>query len=74
MRPEELVGCAYHKPKNAIVVLKTGAIVPSETLERIPDSPQKRALFESHGLCDPCMREFLGPERYAVLAETIRKE
>ncbi|HSB47567.1 MAG TPA: hypothetical protein VLD37_06140 [Candidatus Bilamarchaeum sp.] len=72
MKIEDMVGCAYHKPKNAIVLLKTGDIVPREVLDRIPESPQKRMLFESHGLCYPCNREFLGPKRFELMLETIR--
>ena len=59
MKLEEIGGCAYHKPKNAIVNLKTGAVVPKEVLDRIPDSETRRKLFDSHGMCEPCMGAFI---------------
>ncbi len=71
MKIDEMVNCAWHKPGMALVNLKTGVAVTKEMLDRIAESPQKRMLFESHGMCNPCTKTLLGPERYAVLIESL---
>ncbi|MEW6722284.1 MAG: hypothetical protein AB1324_03415 [Candidatus Micrarchaeota archaeon] len=65
LRIEDLVCCAWHKPGKAIVELKTGAIVPREVLDRIPDSPQKEHMMFSGGMCDPCMNFVISSSRFA---------
>jgi hypothetical protein len=71
MKIENLVCCSWHKPRNAIVELASGRIVPEKTLSAIPASPQKEHMMFSGGMCDPCAREFV--HKYAPKSEGIFK-
>ncbi|MCI0504382.1 hypothetical protein L0Y65_06790 [Candidatus Micrarchaeota archaeon] len=70
LKIEELTCCSWHTPRNAIVHLKTGAIVPKEALDRIPDGPAKDMMLYSGNMCDPCARKLCGG-RWDPKAETI---
>ncbi len=59
MKLEELVCCSWHEPRNAVVELSTGRIVPKEVLDRIPNGPGKEHAIYSGGMCDPCMGRVL---------------
>jgi hypothetical protein len=54
-----IVCCSWHKPRNAIVKMKTGEVVPAEALRRIKDSPSKDNVIHSGGICDECARRLL---------------
>ncbi|MEW6035565.1 MAG: hypothetical protein AB1529_03050 [Candidatus Micrarchaeota archaeon] len=59
MKLDQMVLCCWHKPREAIVVLKTGAAIPREVLDRIPASREKSLMMESGGMCDPCAAGFV---------------
>jgi hypothetical protein len=53
-----MVLCCWHKPREAIVELSSGRVVPKEALDRIPASREKSLMMESGGMCDPCTAAF----------------
>lgn len=59
MELDEMVCCAWHEPRNAVVELSTGRIVPKDILDRIPEGPRKEHTIYSGGMCDPCMSRVL---------------
>jgi len=67
---EEMTCCSWHTPKNAIVNIKTGAIVPKEALDRIPDGKAKDMMMFSGNMCDPCAKMVL-EGRWKPQEETI---
>jgi hypothetical protein len=74
MKISDLVSCSWHNPKNAVVVSRTGSVVSQTAIESFPHSDAKTRLLESHGMCNPCMKDMLGEKRYAILTESIRTE
>ena len=72
MKIDEMVCCSWHKPRNAVVLLKSGEIVPGCVLAMIPDGPKKEHMMFSGGMCDPCARRFvshLGPEAEGIIGK-----
>ncbi len=63
MELDDMVCCSWHEPRNAVVELSTGRIVPKEILDRIPDSPKKEMTIYSGGMCDPCMGRILASRK-----------
>lgn len=63
--------CSWHTPRNAIVTLKTGRIVPQSVLDSIPDSPAKQHMMYSGNMCDPCAKKLLETSRVRLLEEPI---
>jgi hypothetical protein len=58
MKIQDMVCCAWHEPRNAIVELTTGKRIPRRVLEGIPHSPEKEHMMYSGGMCDPCASGF----------------
>jgi hypothetical protein len=67
---EEMTCCSWHTPRNAIVNVRTGLIVPKEAIDRIPASPAKDMMLFSGNMCDPCAKKLLDG-RKEPQAETI---
>jgi hypothetical protein len=70
LKLEEMTCCSWHNPRNAIVQLKTGVIIPKEVLDRIPESPAKEHMIYSGNMCDPCAKKLL-EGRMEPMAEPI---
>lgn len=66
-----IVCCSWHSPKNAIVKIRTGEVVPENVLKRTPDTPWKDQIIHSGGFCDPCAKRFLEGEKGKPLVEDI---
>ena len=67
-----IVCCSWHSPKNTIVKVRTGEIVPPEVLKRIPDTSLKDQVIHSGGFCDPCANAFLkGKERKPLVEDVL---
>lgn len=59
LRLDEMVCCSWHEPRNAVVELSTGRIIPKEVLDRIEEGPAKDDMRYSGGMCNPCMSRVL---------------
>lgn len=59
LKLDDMTCCSWHTPRNAIVHLRTGAVIPKEVLDRIPDSPAKDHMIHSGNMCDPCSKKLL---------------
>ncbi len=70
MKLEDMTCCSWHKPRNAIVELKTGRIVPREVIDRIPNGPAKDMMLYSGNMCDPCAKK-LREGRWEPAAEGL---
>jgi len=68
-RLREMTCCSYHAPRNAIVYIKSGAVVPKEVLDRIPPSRAKDDMIHSGNMCDPCAKLFSEGKWTRPLAE-----
>lgn len=69
MKLSDMVCCSWHKPRNAVVGLRCGIIVPKDKLDAIPEGPEKEHMIYSGGMCDPCAKRFLSKKQPS--AETI---
>jgi hypothetical protein len=65
MKMDEMVCCSWHKPRNAIVELKTGKMIAKKLLRAVPDSPEKELMMGSGGMCDPCAANFTSGSKFA---------
>lgn len=70
MKWDQIVNCAWHKPM-AIVQVKDGKPVPIEVIEQAPDSPEKRAIKETHGICYHCAMKAFPNLDHKLLFENI---
>lgn len=70
LRWDQIVNCAWHKPM-AIVEVRTGLPVPAERIERAPDSPEKRMINDTHGICFECAKKKFPNLDHKLLFETI---
>ncbi|MFH0884871.1 MAG: hypothetical protein V1861_04130 [Candidatus Micrarchaeota archaeon] len=59
MKLQDMTCCSWHNPRNAIVNLRTGALIAKEALDRIPNSPAKEHMIYSGNMCDPCAKKLL---------------
>ncbi len=74
---EDMCCCSWHEPRNAVVELKSGILVPDRVLALIPDSKAKEHMIHSGGMCDPCARRFvsrLGPQAEKIFNESRLQE
>lgn len=70
MKLENMTCCSWHKPRNAIVDIRTGKIVPKEAIDRIPEGPAKDTMLYSGNMCDPCAKRFT-EGKWEPMAEDI---
>lgn len=70
MKWDQIVNCAWHKPM-AIVQVRTGKPVPIEVIERAPDSPEKKTIKETHGICFECAKAHFPNLDHKLLFENI---
>ncbi len=69
LKLDQMVLCCWHKPGEAIVELRSGAVIAREVLDRIPASREKSLMMESGGMCDPCTANFVAGLRGRKPAE-----
>lgn len=64
-----IVCCSWHEPRNAVVKMKTGEIVPASLISRIPDDQKRDQIIHSGGFCNPCAERFMKGKQRAPLVE-----
>lgn len=55
----------------AIVHVRTGKPVPEDIMAKVPDSPQKKLMAESHGICFQCAKAAFPNLDHKILFESI---